>query len=79
MKVQPNNPSRAGQYASKPEAFGEFGRYRVFALHTDGEALEWRVTDAERWDRERNLPMIVAVAESRDAAIAAVLGTEELA
>ena len=47
LKVEANDPKRAGRNASKTKYFGEFSRYAVFAVHTRFDAVSWFVTDAE--------------------------------
>jgi hypothetical protein len=73
-KVEPNDPTRAGQDASKRQYFGEFGRYAVFAVHTRFDAVCWFVTDAESIAdaqvRAGEFPAVIRQEATREAAMA---------
>jgi hypothetical protein len=73
-KVQPNDPKRAGQDASKRHYFGEFNRYSVFAVHTRFDVVQWFVTDAESVTdaqvRAGELPAVIRQEATREAAMA---------
>lgn len=52
-----NDPSRAGQRASRRALFfGPHKRFAVYAVHTRFEAVQWFVSDAETPDLETGLP-----------------------
>jgi hypothetical protein len=73
-KVEANDPTRAGQDASKRQYFGEFNRYSVFAVHTRFDAVQWFVTDAETITdaqvRAGQLPAVIRQETTREAAMA---------
>ena len=73
-KVQPNDPNRAGQDASKRQYFGAFDRYSVFAVHTRFDAVCWFVTDAEGITddqvRAGEFPPVIRQEATREAAMA---------
>lgn len=74
LKVQSNDPARAGQIASKVSYFGEFGRYSVYAVHTRFDAVQWFVTDAEgvtdEQVRHREMPPVIRQESTYEAAVA---------
>jgi hypothetical protein len=45
-----NKTNRAGQQASASIPFGEGHRYRVCAIHTQGDRVQWVITDSEQED-----------------------------
>ena len=73
--VQANDPTRAGQSASEATIFGQFNRYRVEAIHTRFDAVDWFVFDAEWPDEVTGEPSVIRQASTR---ADAVLGLEEL-
>lgn len=74
IKVQANDPGRAGQNASDAVLFGEFDRYAVFAVHTRFDAVSWFVVDAEGVTdaqvRAKQLPPVIRQEPTYEAAIA---------
>lgn len=71
-----NDPTRAGQRANKPETFGEFNRYAVFAVHTRDltefgipNEVAWCVADAEEWDEETDRPAIIRIERTKMQAV----------
>lgn len=50
LKVQVNNPAKAGEQASDINIFGPRGRYAVYAVHTRFTHVAWFVVDAEQLD-----------------------------
>ncbi len=64
-----NRPQFAGQTASSFVLFGEYDRYKVQAIHTRGDAIEWHVTDAETLD-DLGLPAIIRQAPTFEQAVA---------
>ncbi len=67
MSIQ-NIPARAGERAGPAKTLGEFGRYRVYPVHTRFEAIEWFVTDGERTD-EYGLATVIRQEPTYEAAV----------
>ena len=63
-----NDARRAGQVAGGEEVFGEFSRFKVFAVHTRFDAVQWFVTDAEKVD-DAGLPAVIRQESTREAAL----------
>lgn len=53
-----NTPALAGKMAGRAIPAGEFGRYRVYPVHTRFDAVQWFATDADRLD-SAGLPAVV--------------------
>lgn len=70
MKVEKNNPKRAGELASKKVRFGQFGRYAVAAIHTRFDSVEWFVWDAEHPRSSLQRAEVIRQASTYDEAIA---------
>lgn len=58
LKIQKNDPTKAGQRASKVVTFGDLSRYAVYAVHTRFDTTCWFVTDIENLD-EHDLPRVI--------------------
>jgi len=71
--IEPNNPARAGCLASRPFNHGPFGRYRIAAVHTRFDAVEWFVWDAETPD-EDGYATVVRQEPTKEAALASLTG-----
>lgn len=69
LTASANNPSKAGQKASKTRLFGENSRYALYAVHTRFDFVEWMVSDAERMDELTGLPSIIRQTQSKEEAI----------
>jgi hypothetical protein len=67
-----NNPTRAGQRASKVEFFGPFSRYGVFAVHTRFDAVQWFAVDSEHPDSKPGDYVIIRQEVTREAVIASL-------
>lgn len=70
MQAEKNDPMRSGQSASQPERFGPWGRYRVEAIHTRFDAVEWCAFDAEAPDEVTGRPSMIRQEATRERAMA---------
>lgn len=77
MKVQPNDPGRAGQLASRRFLFST-SRYAVAAVHTRFQAVQFFVWDADRLDEFTGNPSVIRQADTLEQALAGLQGAEEL-
>lgn len=68
MKIQPNDPARAGQLASRRFTFGPFSRFAVAAVHTRFDAVSFFVFDAELVDELTGGPAVIRQADSLELA-----------
>lgn len=57
--AEKNDPRKAGQKAGAVMSFGEFGRFRIFPVHTRFDAVSWFVTDAEVIDEETGFASVI--------------------
>lgn len=68
-----NDPSKAGQLASVKLIFGPWRRYSVAAVHSRvGDAVLWFVWDAEEEDEVTGGHAVIAIKDTREAAMEAV-------
>lgn len=68
-KTKPNDPTKAGQKASRIVTFGELSRYAIYAVHTRFDNVQWFVADSSREDPKTGLPEIVSQSDSFDEAV----------
>ncbi len=67
LKVEPNDPAQRGQYASLSALFGETSRYKLFAVHTRFDAVQWMVEDAENMvDAGAGIKFPAVIAQEND-------------
>ena len=64
-----NDPARRGQKASPVLSFGPCSRFRVYAVHTRFDAVEWFVADTNITFGDGS-PMIIRQEPCFDSAIA---------
>lgn len=73
ITAEANNPKRAGQNASNGWAlFGENSRFKLFAVHTRFDAVQWFVTDAEKPAvdaRGNSSPSVIRQEATKEAAV----------
>jgi len=71
---QKNDPSKAGQKASKVLTHGKFNRYATYAMHTRFQNVTWITSDAEQKDEHNeNLPKIIRQSDSFEDAVRGIL------
>lgn len=65
-----NNPLKAGAPAARKQPFGEYGRYRVWPIHTRFDAVEWLVADAEVIDEVTGFAAVIRQEPTLEQAVA---------
>lgn len=67
-KFRLNDPQRAGQRASESLIFGDFSRYKLYAVHSRFNRVSWFVEDAEKPD-DFGQPTVIRQEESPESAV----------
>lgn len=78
LKIQANDPQRAGQLASRKALFNG-SRFAVAAVHTRFEAVSFFVWDAEATDEVTGGPAVVRQADTLAEAVRDLEGAKEVA
>ncbi len=65
MAIKNNSKLAGAEIKGTSETFGAFGRYRVFAVHTRFDAVQWFVKDAECIDELTELPAVIRKADTK--------------